>query len=873
MVRSFLNKVFGETDEKIAARYLPMVAEINKLEPEFQSLSDDELRAMTEEFRQRLADGKEDLDDLLPESFAVTREVTRRVLGQRHYDVQLIGGMVLHQGKIAEMRTGEGKTQTATLAIALNALEGQGVHLVTVNDYLVRRDAAWMGQVYHALGLSVGAIQHESAFIYDPEYETEDEGAVPNMRPVTRKEAYQADITYGTNNEFGFDYLRDNMVTTAARKVQRGQHFAIVDEVDNILIDEARTPLIISGAAAQATDKYYQFAQIAKQLRKDRDYEVELKSRTVNLTDEGIDKVEQLAQIPEGESIYDDRYIELTHYLEQAVKAEVIFKRDKDYIVDDEGEVIIVDEFTGRLMPGRRYSEGLHQAIEAKEGVRVRRQNVTMATITFQNYFRMYDKLAGMTGTAKTEAEEFHRIYSLDVVTVPTNVPVAREDAADLVFRTEEGKFRAVAREITEMRNAGRPVLVGTTSIDTSERLSRLLNELGTPHQVLNAKQHEREASVVAEAGQAPGGKGNVTIATNMAGRGTDIKLSEEVRKAGGLHIIGTERHESRRIDNQLRGRAGRQGDPGSSRFFVSLEDDLMKRFGSDRLQSMMDRLGMTDETPIEHGLISKSIESAQQKTEGHNFDIRKHVVQYDDVMNRHREVIYADRDKVVSGEDMSERIAEMISDEIDALITRAEPAVADAEFDYEGLIESYRGLIGRTELTLEDVDGLSKEELADLLVEDADAALDAVEEQFPDGAMRTVERHVMLSVIDRLWVQHLTQMDDLREGAGLQAYAQRDPLVIYKTNAFNQFNELLGHIRHDVVSTLFRVQPAVAQQPVQTVLTETATTTNQPTEAAEPATQTVRRERKVGPNQPCWCGSGKKYKHCHGAPKTAIAR
>jgi preprotein translocase subunit SecA len=869
MVRSVLTRVFGETDEKIARRYQPLVDDINKLEPEMRAMSDDELRGTTQEFRERLQQG-ESLDDLLPESFAATREVARRVLGQRHYDVQLIGGVVLHEGKIAEMRTGEGKTQTATLAIALNALEGKGVHLITVNDYLVRRDGAWMGQVYHALGLSVGVIQHETAFLYDPEFEPEEEGAVQHLRQVARAEAYGADITYGTNNEFGFDYLRDNMVTTADRKVQRGLHFGIVDEVDNILIDEARTPLIISGQAQQANDKYYQFAQIAKQLRKDRDYEVELKSKTVNLTDDGIDRVEALAGIDEGESIYDDRYIELTHYLEQAVKAEVIFKRDKDYIVDAEGEVVIVDEFTGRLMPGRRYSEGLHQAIEAKEGVRVRRQNVTMATITFQNYFRMYEKLAGMTGTARTESEEFHRIYSLDVVTIPTNVPVIRDDAADLVFRTEDGKFQAVAQEIKAMREAGRPILVGTTSIDTSERLSQLLHQLGTPHEVLNAKQHEREANVVAQAGEAPSGKGNVTIATNMAGRGTDIKLTPEVRDAGGLHIIGTERHESRRIDNQLRGRAGRQGDPGSSRFFVSLEDDLMKRFGSDRIGSMMDRLGMTDETPIEHSLISRSIESAQQKTEGHNFDIRKHVVQYDDVMNRHREVIYGDRDKVVGGEDMSDRIAEMISGEIEALVAKAQPIVRGDDVDYEQLAEGYRALVGRTEITTEDVDGLDPDEITAILVEDADRALDEVEDQFPDGMMRTVERHVLLAVIDRLWVEHLTTMDDVREGAGLQAYAQRDPLIAYKSNGFRLFNELLDHIRHDVVHTIFRVQPAAAQQPVRTQVTEAQTQTNAPVEAE--SRQPAVKRRKVGPNQPCWCGSGKKYKHCHGAAQPQVA-
>ena len=873
MVRSILNRVFGETDEKIAGRYQPTVDDVNEFESEFTAMSDDELRDTTAEFRERLADG-ESLDDLLPESFAATREVTRRVLGQRHYDVQLIGGVVLHEGKIAEMRTGEGKTQTAALAIALNALDGEGVHLVTPNDYLARRDAVWMGQVFHALGLTVGSIQHERAFLYDPEFQPDDEGGggLPLLREIPRREAYRADITYGTNNEFGFDYLRDNMVTTADQKVQRDLHFAIVDEVDNILIDEARTPLIISGPAQQATDKYYQFAQIVKQLHEKRDYEVELKTRTVNLTDDGIDRVEQLANIAAGESIYDDRYIELTHYLEQALKAEVIFKRDKDYVVDEEGEVVIVDEFTGRLMPGRRYSEGLHQAIEAKEGVRVRRQNVTMATITFQNYFRMYEKLAGMTGTAKTEQEEFHRIYSLDVVTVPTNKPVVRDDAADLVFRTEEGKFRSVAKEITAMRDSGRPVLVGTTSIDASERLSHLLDALGTPHQVLNAKQHEREAHVIEDAGQAQGGKGNITIATNMAGRGTDIKLGEGVTAAGGLHIIGTERHESRRIDNQLRGRAGRQGDPGSTRFYVSLEDDLMKRFGSDRIAGMMDRLGMTDDTPIEHGLISKSIESAQQKTEGHNFDIRKHVVQYDDVMNRHREVIYADRDKIVSGDDMSDRIDQMVEDEIRDLVERHRPADKTEDLDLASLLEDYDALIGNADISVEDLEGLDDDEITTALIDDAGNGLNQVEGQFPEGVMRTVERHVMLSVIDRLWIEHLTAMDDLREGAGLQAYAQRDPLIAYKSNSFRMFNELLGHLRHDVVHTIFRVQPAAAQQPARTQITEAETTTNANADAAPEDTQPVVHKRKVGPNQPCWCGSGKKYKYCHGAPQRQLA-
>src|SRR5215204_2504703 len=633
-MRKILTKLFGDPNEAPLKPYQKVIAQVNALEPQMEALSDLELRELANGLRDRLEEG-ETLDNLLPESFAATREAGRRTLGQRHFDVQLLGGAVLHAGKIAEMRTGEGKTLTATLAVALNALNGRGVHVVTVNDYLAKRDTQWMGQVYDALGLSVGCIQHDAAFIYDADWVSEDE-RLERLRPISRREAYEADITYGTNNEFGFDYLRDNMVPTADRMVQRDLAYAIVDEVDNILIDEARTPLIISGQAERSNDRYYQFAQIVKQLRETRHYVVDLKHKSASLTEEGVDKVEELASIPAGESIYDDRYIDLTHYLENALKAETVFHRDKDYIVRD-GEVIIIDEFTGRMMIGRRYSEGLHQAIEAKEGARVRRQNVTMATITFQNYFRMYEKLAGMTGTAKTEAEEFLRIYNLDVVTIPTNREMIRKDFPDLIFKNENGKFNAVINEIEQMKQAGRPVLVGTTSIETSERLSEMLGRKGIDHEVLNAKQHEREAAIVAHAGES----GVITIATNMAGRGTDIVLGPGVADKGGLHIVGTERHEARRIDNQLRGRAGRQGDPGSSRFYVSLEDELMRRFGSERIIGLMERLGMEEDVPIEHGVISKSIESAQTKVEGHNFDMRRHVVQYDDVMNKHRERIY----------------------------------------------------------------------------------------------------------------------------------------------------------------------------------------------------------------------------------------
>jgi preprotein translocase subunit SecA len=859
-MRGIVKKIFGDPNEKAIKQLMPLVQDINELESSMQELSDGELMEISSEFRRRFDNG-ESLDDLLPESFAATREATRRVLNQRHYDVQLMGGIVLHEGKIAEMRTGEGKTQTATLPVALNAITGRGVHVITVNDYLAKRDTAWMGKVYHALGLSVGCIQHEEAFLYDPDWVSEDPRLM-SLRPVPRQEAYAADITHGTNNEFGFDYLRDNMVVSADQRVQRDLVFAIVDEVDNILIDEARTPLIISGQAERSNDRYYQFAQIAKQLRPVRHYEVDLKHKSATLTEEGIDKVEDLAGIDPGESIFDERYIELTHYLENALKAEAIFHRDKDYIVRD-GEIIIVDEFTGRMMPGRRWSEGLHQAVEAKENLRVRRQNVTMATITFQNYFRMYEKLAGMTGTAKTEEEEFQRIYNLEVVSIPTNRPMIRDDAADFVFKSEQAKFDAVTRDIEEKVKNGRPVLVGTTSIDTSERLSESLNRKGIPHEVLNAKQHEREAAIVQNAGQ----PGVVTIATNMAGRGTDIVLGPGVKEAGGLHIIGTERHEARRIDNQLRGRAGRQGDPGSSRFYVSLEDELMRRFGSERIVGLMERLGMEDDVPIEHGIITKSIESAQTKVEGHNFDMRRHVVQYDDVMNKHREFIYKDRKEIVSGADMSEKIEAMIADEVASLVTRFTSNERHDEIDYTGLLESYTGLIPNSHLKLEDLEGLDEAGLSEILIEDAGVAFQEVEDRFGADTMRTVERHILLAVIDRLWVEHLTAMDDLREGVGLQAYGQRDPLVVYKTEGYKMFIRLQENIQHDLVHTIFRVQPVVAEQPVRTRLTEENITTNRDEAVNTPA----RKQKKIGPNDKCYCGSGKKYKFCHGAAKKAV--
>jgi preprotein translocase subunit SecA len=749
------------------------------------------------------------------------------------------------------MRTGEGKTLTATLPVALNALDGGGVHVVTVNDYLAKRDTQWMGQVYHALDLTIGCIQHEEGYVFDPDYPNEDERLV-HLRPVPRNEAYDCDITYGTNNEFGFDYLRDNMAPDLRYCVQRGLNFAIVDEVDNILIDEARTPLIISGPGDEAVDRYYQFAQIVRQLRENRHYEIDLKRRSATLTEEGIDRVEQILSIPEGESVYDDRYQELTHYLEQALKAQALFHRDKDYIIED-GEVVIVDEFTGRKMVGRRYSEGLHQAIEAKEGVRVQRENVTEATITFQNYFRLYKKLAGMTGTAETEDEEFLMIYKLPVVVLPTNRPMIREDYPDQIYKTELGKFHAVVREIAEKREAGRPVLVGTTSIERSELLSELLHRAGIPHSVLNAKQHEREAEIVKDAGQS----GVITIATNMAGRGTDIQLGPGVAELGGLHIIGTERHESRRIDNQLRGRSGRQGDPGSSRFFLSLEDELMRRFGSDRIGGLMERLGLDDDQPIEHGMISKSIENAQTKVEGHNFDIRKHVVEYDDVMNKHREVIYAIRRRILEGENLRERMLDMLESQVGIVVS----AHSDAnDIDAGEIIRGYRAIVPMSTISTSDIEGMLPERVEELLVQDAHRFYEIKEKETGEESMRFLERAVMLNVIDKLWREHLTIMDDMRQGIGLQAYGQRDPLVSYKTEGFEMFEQLLANIDYDTAHKIFFA--SIQRAPV--VQAPRALSTNHPEEGQS---SPQRKKTKIGRNDPCWCGSGKKYKQCHGAP------
>jgi preprotein translocase subunit SecA len=863
---------------------------INGYEPEIKALSDQDLRAKTVEFRERFAQG-ETLDDLLPEAFAVAREASSRVLGMRPFDVQLMGGIVLHQGRIAEMKTGEGKTLVATMPAYLNALSGQGVHIITVNDYLAQRDSEWMGGIYRFLGLKVGLIVH-------------------GLDTEERRAAYGADVIYGTNNEFGFDYLRDNMAMHESEMVQRVLNYAIVDEVDSILIDEARTPLIISGQADKPTDLYYRIARVIPKLQKEADYQVDEKLHTVALTEEGTRKVEGLLGI---QNLSDDDNLELAHHVYQGLRAHALMKRDRDYVVKD-GQVIIVDEFTGRLMFGRRFSEGLHQAIEAKEGVRIERESQTLATITFQNYFRMYDKLAGMTGTAATEEEEFRKIYGLDVVVVPTHKPMIRHDFPDAIYRTEQGKFTASVEEIVECYERGQPVLVGTISIEKSEILSGLLKKRGIPHQVLNAKYHEQEAKIVSQAGRL----GMVTIATNMAGRGTDIILGgnpehlakeellrsgvapevvaeaseygkpssedvasvreqyrklvarfkketdaehEKVVALGGLHIIGTERHESRRIDNQLRGRAGRQGDPGSSRFYVSLEDDLMRLFGSDNISGVMDKLGMDDSVPVEHNLVTRSIESAQRKVETRNFEMRKHVLEYDDVMNQQREVIYSQRRRVLMGEDLQESLQEMMISVIDSAVERytAEGKYPE-DWDIEGLVNFGEQIFIREGALppgeLQELD--SREEIQEGLIDEALAHWQAREEELGLENMRDLERFILLRVVDSKWMDHLDAMDQLRTGIGLRAYGQKDPLVEYKFEAYNMFQEMIDAIQEDVVRYLYKVRlvPQEHERRVKHIAEN----------RGEEAPRTpVRVGPKVGRNDPCPCGSGKKYKRCCG--------
>jgi len=858
-----------DSNEREVRRLQPLVDHINSLEPEFEKFSDAELRAKTDEFKARLKDG-ESLDEILPEAYAAVREAAKRTIKQRHFDVQLIGGVVLHQGKIAEMKTGEGKTLVATLPLYLNALIGQGCHLVTVNDYLAKRDCYWMGPIYHAVGVSVASINAQQAtgqpapsYIYDPSYESEDQ-KWKFLRPVTRRQAYEADITYGTNNEFGFDYLRDNMVWDLSQCVQRSLNYAIVDEVDNILVDEARTPLIISGAAEEATKKYYAFAQLVSRLSKDADYTIEERTRSVHLTEMGMNKMEKMLKhegLLKAPDLYDPSNYFLTQYMESALKAHALFRRDKDYVVKD-GQVIIVDEFTGRLMFGRRYSEGLHQAIEAKERVKIQRESVTMATITFQNYFRMYQKLAGMTGTAVTEAEEFHKIYNLEVVVIPTNRPLIRTEHADQIYKDEKTKFAAVAREIRQLSDQKRPVLIGTTSIEKSELLSDLLTKNGTPHQVLNAKHHEKEAGIIAQAGRL----GAVTVATNMAGRGVDIILGgnpegrdaaewqeehNKVVELGGLHIVGTEHHEARRIDNQLRGRAGRQGDPGSSRFYASMEDELVSRFGGDRVKGLMQWAGMDENTPIEHSFATKAMTNSQVQTEGYHFNIRKHLVEYDDVVNTHREVIYAERRKILSGADLKANILSMVRDEIQDLVGKRlgnvghEPEEG-GKSNLSALLEDVSTVFPLPpQLRSDGLSELSDKQIAEKLTDYATELYSQREQELGPENMRIAERLVMLRVIDRLWMEHLTAMEHLRQGIGLRAVGQEQPLVVYKREGHAYFEALLASIQHDVAHTIYHVGLAK--------------------DAPQKKKEAVPVGKGVGRNDPCPCGSGKKYKHCCG--------
>ena len=777
----FIQKLLGNKNAKEIKRIRSIVEEINGLEPKLLSLSDTSLRAKTEEFKARLANG-ETLDDILPEAFAVVREASKRVLGMRHFDVQMIGGIVLHRGNIAEMRTGEGKTLVATLPVYLNALSGKGVHVVTVNDYLAKRDSEWMGRLYNFLGLSTGLI-------------------VAGLDYDQRKQSYGADITYGTNNEFGFDYLRDNMVVHADQMVQRPLNYAIVDEVDSILIDEARTPLIISGPGERSTERYYELAKVVPHLVKDEDYTIDEKQKTIAPTEEGIAKVEKMLHI---ENLYDSSNLELNHLLSASLRAYAMMERDKDYVVKD-GEVVIVDEFTGRLMFGRRYSDGLHQAIEAKEGLRVERESQTLASITFQNYFRMYEKLSGMTGTAKTEEQEFNNIYGLEVYEIPPNKVLARVDMPDLIFKTKDAKYRAVVRDVVERHKTGQPILVGTTSITQSEMLSDMLTKAGVPHNVLNAKHHEQEAEIVANAGQ----RGMVTIATNMAGRGTDISLGEGVAELGGLHILGTERHESRRIDNQLRGRSGRQGDNGSSQFFLSLEDDLMRIFGADNIAGMMDKLGMEEDEPIEHSLITKSIERAQKKVENHNFNIRKYILEYDDVMNQQREVLYGQRRLILNNQSLRETILHMVDNLIiNAMNQYADEKLYPEEWNYEGLLKHLEiYFLEPGMLTVEQMEEYGRAELQEHLIDIAHQEYEKRESLFGEANMRELEKAIMLKVVDSKWMEHLDAMDMLKEGIGLRAYGQKNPLVEYKFEAYDMFESMKEAITDETIMYLYRIQ------------------------------------------------------------------
>lgn len=838
MLASLLKRIVGTRNDRILREVSLILREINALEPKVMRMTDAELRAMTDRFKERLKDG-ETLDDILPEAFAVVREAARRTVMMRPFDVQIIGGIVLHEGKIAEMATGEGKTLAATMPLYLNALLDRGCHLVTVNDYLARRDAKWMGPIYEFLGLTVGVIVH-------------------GMDDDERREAYNCDITYGTNNEFGFDYLRDNMKYALEDYVQRDFYYAIVDEVDSILIDEARTPLIISGPSEESTDKYYRINQIIPRLRRDKDYTVDEKTRTVVLTEEGIARVEQMLKVP---NLYDPRNMDLLHHVNQALRAHTLFKRDVDYVVKD-GKVIIVDEFTGRLMPGRRYSDGLHQALEAKEHVKIEAENQTLASITFQNFFRMYEKLAGMTGTADTEAEEFKKIYNLEVVVIPTNMPMIRVDYPDVIYRTQEQKINAIIREIRELHAKGRPVLVGTTSIEKSELLSKHLSRYGIKHEVLNAKNHEREAEIIARAGQ----RGAVTISTNMAGRGTDIRLGPGVAEMGGLHIIGTERHESRRIDNQLRGRSGRQGDQGSSRFYLSLEDDLLRVFGAEKLASIIDRIGgMGEDEPIEHPLVTKAIENAQKRVEAQNFEIRKHLLEYDDVMNKQRQVIYEQRRRVLKGDNLWEDFENMVEEVVESIVPEyVDEKAHPEEWNLKGLDDIVFKLFSLRLDFAKRKDGIGPLEITEEIISAVKEHLRRKEEQYGRELMSYLIKFIMLQSIDNHWKDHLLAMDHLREGIGLRGYGQKDPIREYQKEGYEMFMDMTARIKEDVVERLCKVQVKTEEELERTwERTERLYIMNRG-EDAQPS-QPVRKQKKIGRNEPCPCGSGKKYKKCCG--------
>lgn len=830
-----LKKVFSGSNERQVNRLQKRAERIDRLADEIKQLTDEQLRAKTDEFKQRLAQG-ETLDDILDEAYAVVREASTRVLGMTPFLVQIMGAIALHEGNIAEMKTGEGKTLVATMPAYLNALLGKGVHVVTVNEYLARRDAEQMGQIYEFLGLTVGL-------------------NLSGMDKEEKQQAYQADITYGTNNEFGFDYLRDNMVLYKEDKVQRPLYYAIVDEVDSILIDEARTPLIISGAANKSTELYVRANDFVKLLKRDEDYTYDEKTKNVMLTEEGINKAEKFFHI---DNLYDIKNVTINHHINQALRAHVVMQRDTDYVVQD-GEVVIVDAFTGRLMKGRRYSDGLHQAIEAKEGLEIQKESMTLATITFQNYFRRYQKLAGMTGTAKTEEEEFRNIYNMDVIAIPTNKPVRRIDHPDLIFKTLNGKYKAIIDEIVERHKKGQPVLVGTIAVETSELISKMLKKKGIPHNVLNAKHHEREAEIIEQAGQ----KGAVTIATNMAGRGTDIKIDEEVAQLGGLFVLGTERHESRRIDNQLRGRSGRQGDPGESRFYISLEDELMRRFGSDNLKNMMDRLGMDDSQPIESKMVTKAVESAQKRVEGNNFDARKQLLQYDDVMNQQREIIYKQRDEVLESENLRNVVENMLKSVIERIVRMHTAEEIPEDWDLKAIADYMNANFFQPGFIEEkDIYGKDPEEIIEYLYEKAIEKYDEKEQQFEPERMREFEKVVVLRAVDSKWMDHIDAMDQLRQGIHLRAYGQNDPLREYQLEGFQMFEAMVEAIEEEVARYMMKAE---IQQNLQREAVAVGQAVNPKEESEKPKRRPVRRVQTVGRNDPCPCGSGKKYKHCHG--------